>query len=171
MLNFCSSERISLSACSSWAHFSLCPCNVNFIRTRCVFETEAFKWAGFESLHCFTFLALSPHVAYVVHTEHVTSPPWIMSKHPLALQKPLFGNFFCSSSSSLTESWLIGKTWWRSLRDSSNVLHHTAGSSLVLWLNLTKSHSLLIVGTLDIKDGHPLNRAIRQSARVVELAS
>ena len=112
MLDFRSSARISLSACSSWAHFSLCSCNVNFIRSGCVFETGAFRCAGVENLHSFAFFALSPHAAYVVHTEQVTSCPWIMSKHPLALQKPLFGNCcYSSSSSSLTESWLIGTTW------------------------------------------------------------
>lgn len=42
------------------------------------------------------------------------------------------------------------------------VLHYIAGSSLVLWLNLTKSHSLLIVGTVDIKDVHPLNKTHTQ---------
>lgn len=104
MLDFCGSARISLSACSSWAHFSLCFCSVNFIRSGCVFETRALKCAGFQNLHCFTFFALSSHVAYVVHTEHVTSPPWTMGKHPLALQKPLFRNCRCSSSSSLIES-------------------------------------------------------------------
>ena len=104
MLHFCSSARISISACSSWAHFSLCSCNVNFIRSGCVFETGALKCAGFQNVHCFTFFALSSHVAYLVHTEHVTSPPWTRRKHPLALQKPLFRNCCCSSSSSLIES-------------------------------------------------------------------
>ena len=62
--------------------------------------TGAFRCAGVENLHCFALFALSPHAAYVVHTEQVTSCPWIMSKHPLALQRPLFGNCCCSSSSS-----------------------------------------------------------------------
>ena len=126
MLDFSSSTRISNNACSSCAHFSLCSCNANFIRSGSVFDTGAFRCAGFEDLLSFAFCALFAHPAYVVHTQQAF-PCSCISKHPLALQKPLWENCCCSSSSayysscSLTVSWLMGTTWWNSLLVSSSV--------------------------------------------------